>query len=307
MQLRRDAALAGVALLAAATSCPAAPVTLAAGAPIELVLQHHVTSAYVPAGSPIYFRVGRNVEVDGRVAIVAGTLVEGQMTSASDRGMVGRSGTMSLGVRLVRAVDGTMVPIEAEVAKQGRSRAGATVGWTLFWGLPGLITKGVNPYLQRGAAIEATALAATMIDPDAWPAAPDTPPGEAAPTALAIEAHRFEKSHSTPYTLDIERGNELGSLIFSAHPSPETGDPAAFLGTVTLSTVDGEPVPVPVTAKSATADSFSFDAWSILQFCRDGATDLGFRAATSDGRAYNGDYRLTIKIKKKLPKQKSGE
>jgi hypothetical protein len=95
----------------------AGPVKLPAGMSIDLELQHHVNSNYVPAGSPIYFRVAHDIAIDNQVLIRAGTLAVGKMEQASSRGMVGRSGSMTLEVRTVKAVDGTEIPIEADLNK----------------------------------------------------------------------------------------------------------------------------------------------------------------------------------------------
>jgi hypothetical protein len=54
----------------------------------------------------------------------------------------------------------------------------------------------------------------------------------------------------------------------------------------------------------ATADSFSFPGWSMIEFCRDGKTELGFRANAPDGQAYAITYPVEVKIKKKPPKNK---
>jgi hypothetical protein len=45
--------------------CHAAPVKLPAGMSVPLELQHHINSGYVPVGSPIYFRVAKDVRIDG--------------------------------------------------------------------------------------------------------------------------------------------------------------------------------------------------------------------------------------------------
>ena len=302
---RRAAALAGGLLLSGGTSSAVGAVTLPTGTPIELVLQHHVTSAYVPVGAPVYFRVGRDVQADGRILVAAGTLVQGQMAAATDRGMVGRSGTMTLGVHVVPAVDGTSVAVDADLNRQGRSRTGATVGWTLFWGLPGLITKGVNPYLERGATIEAMTIAPAIVDPDKAIIAAE-PSVHAPPLRIQIDGHSYEFETREPFAFDIERNRDLKVMNFGAFTPPGTSNPAGVLAAIKLVAVDGVPVPVPVPVASSTADSMTFDTWSILQFCHDGTSDLRFSATAPDGWVYVADYRLTIKVRKKVPQPNKG-
>jgi len=263
---------------------------------IELELQHHVTSGYLPTGSPIHFRVLEDVTVQGQTLIRKGTLVTGKMEHAQNRGMVGRSGWMTLGVHTVPAVDGTNVPVEADLAKQGHSRAVATVGWTLFWGLPGLITRGVNPYLERGSAIEATVTNEVSIDPA--PSQPATGEREAAPLHMQVRGHKFAAAHAPTFVFDIERNEDLKTVSFQLQPPVELVDPAAALRTVELVSVDGVAVPEPVRAVSATANSVTFSDWSIIQFCRDGVTSLYLPGTALDGRAFDGDYELRLKIKK---------
>jgi len=297
-------------LLLVAASVPAvhaAPLLLAAGTPVQLQLQHHVTSAYISAGSPIYFRVTYDVGLDGRTLIAAGTLVTGEMVDATNRGMVGRSGTMVLSVRFVPAVDGSLVPVDMDLVKQGRSRAGATLGWTILWGVPGLITRGVNPYLERGSMVHSTVLADVAIDPDQG----QPQEGTAADTVhleaiadLHIERHKFSFSTPEPFKFDIERSNDLGTLSFFVPAPLGITDPEPLLRSVELVAVDGAPVPVPIRSIEADATSFKFHTWSILQFCRDGRTRLTFRARVANGVEYVGEDELRVKIVKKLAKER---
>src|SRR5262245_29960356 len=170
--VRRRALVAAAAsgcMLFSAFCAHAEPVKLPAGTEIPLTLEHHVTSGYIRADEPVFFRVTHDVQVDGRTVIARATLVRGKMFDAANRGMVGQSGMMSFGVKSLPAVDGSMAPVDADMTSKGRSRAGATLGWTIFWGIPGLITKGVNPYLERGTEIAATVAVDTLVDPDKTP------------------------------------------------------------------------------------------------------------------------------------------
>lgn len=278
----------------------AEPVKLPAGMRVVLELQHHVTSGYLPTGSPIYFRVAKDVQISGVTLIRQGTLVTGKMEQASSRGMVGHSGSMSLGVRTVKAVDGTDVPVEADLSKQGRSRTGATVAWTLFWGIPGLVTKGVNPYLERGTTIEADVTTELAIDPalEPPPAALAVQPG---PSALPFTVKNFKFLGGTTDKLkfDIERNKDLKTVTFETTLPAEVTDPLATLTAETLVAVDGVPVPYEIRAKSATAKSMTFDGWTIVQFCRDGVTELKFRGLTPSGQILESIYQMHIKVAKK--------
>jgi hypothetical protein len=288
--------IAIVALTAMPSAPRAEPVKLPAGMSVELELQHHVNSAYVPAGSPIYFRVAKDVKIDDRVLIRVGTLATGKMDQAQKRGMVGHSGSMLLSIRAVPAIDGTAVAVDSDVAKQGRSRAGATVAWTLFWGVPGLITKGVNPYLERGQKILATVVADTVIDPEKATER-ETLPELGAPFEIA--KYTFDGSGSAELKFDIERDKDLQTVTFTVKAFSGLADAKAVLGGLRLIAVDGTPVPELVAATASTDHSVSFDGWSIVRFCRDGGTELRFRGSTPDGRAIDGMYQMHIKVRKK--------
>jgi hypothetical protein len=288
-------------LLLAVTSVHAEPVKLPAGMRVVLELQHHVTSGYIPTGSPIYFRVAQDVQISGVTLIRQGTLVVGKMEQASGRGMVGHSGSMALGVRTVTAVDGTKVPVEADLTKQGRSRTGATVAWTLFWGIPGLITRGVNPYLERGTTIEADVTNEIAIDPALTP-----PPAPAqaqqsgvTPLALSILNYKFAGGSTDKLKFDIERNKDLKTVTLQIAVPSDITDPAASLESLQLVAVDGVAVPEVVQAKSATAKSATFDGWTIVRFCRDGVTELKFRALSPAGQVAEGTFQMHIKVTKK--------
>jgi hypothetical protein len=284
--------LAGLALTAASL---ANPLKLPAGMSVPLELQHHINSAYVPVGSPIYFRVVRDVKIEDQVLIRAGTLAVGKMDQAQKRGMVGHSGAMTFSVRMVPGVDGTIIPIEADASKTGRSRAGATVAWTLFWGVPGLITKGVNPYMERGTEVDGTVLTDTLIDPEkatATAALPD------AATALEFVKYKFGES-SSEVKFDIERDKDLKTVSFEVKPAAGVSDLAGALKALKLIAVDGTATPEEVLAISATDHSAAFDGWSILRFCRDGETTLRFRGTNAGGETVDGSIQIHVKIKKK--------
>lgn len=305
MRLRIMRAGAALALALSGMPLQAEPVTLPAGMLVELELQHHVNSAYIHAGSPIYFRVASDVAIADQVLIRKGTLVTGKMEQANARGMVGRSGSMSLGVRDITAVDGTHVAVDADLSSQGRSRAGATVAWSLLWGVPGLITRGVNPYLERGTTLDAKVVHDVPVDPGKVAGAGDAVSSAAvaapaAPQEMKITGSKFASwSSKKPLQFDIERNKDLKTVEFQVQPPAGVADPAAALRTVELVSFDGVLVPEHMQAVSATAKSITFDGWSIVRFCKEGATTLHFAGVTPDGQPFAGDYQLMVKIKKK--------
>jgi hypothetical protein len=277
------------------TVAAADPVTVPKGMSVPITLQQHVTSGYVAAGSPIHFTVESDVSIAGQVVIRKGTPVLGKMDASQGRGRVGKSGSMAISVRTVEAVDGTVIPIDADFSKQGRSRSGATVAWVLFWGIPGLLTRGVNPYVERGVTWDANLLADVSVDPlNAKPVA-ELP---SAASTIRISGHQFAGGRpDKPLEFNIEKDKDLKTLVLKVDPaSLATG---ADLRSLRLVAVDGEPLVEPVVATGATAAEAVFDTWSIVRYCNDGVTPLTFVGTGADGTLFGGTYALPVKIKKK--------
>lgn len=276
------------------------PVILPAGMAIPLTLQHHVNSGYTAAGSNVYFRVADDVIVGEQVLVQKGTLVAGKMEQATNRGMVGKPGMMALEVASVPAVDATPVPVDADVSKQGRSRGAATLGWTIFWGLPGLATRGVNPYMMKGESLLATVSADTPIEPDVDVAAPV--PSDIGP-AYEITEHRWKGDLANGKKLiDIERTGNLKTVSFKLKMPAGVTDPAGALGSLRLMQVDGVAVPDEVRVLSVSQDSALFDAWSIARYCNDGTTSLLFMGTGPDGKPFHAIRELNVEIKRKKVK-----
>ncbi len=275
----RALAPAVVAVLVGHAGCiAAAPVTLPAGTTVPLTLQHHVTESRTPAGTPVYFRVARDVAVDGHVLIRAGTLVTGTMLDAGSHGASGRPETMSLEVRSVPGIDGVIVPVAADLARQGPVA-------------PGVIT-----YLERAATIDATVVHSISIDPERVEPLAAADPSAAYPLPLSVIEGDFANSWTEPYRLHIERNATLKPIWFPATPPAPVAESGAILKAVRLVAVDGTPVPVPIAVVAATAKSFAFDGWSIVQYCSNGDNRLSFQAVAPDGRRFASDYVVPMEI-----------
>ncbi len=297
LRFLRVPALALIPCLAAPLCAEGEPVVLPAGMSLPLVLQHHVNSAYTPAGSPVFFRVARDLVVNDQVLVAEGALVTGKMAQAAERGRVGRSGMMLVSVDSVTGVDGTRVPVDADWSRQGRSRGAATVGWTVVWGLAGLITKGVNPYMEKGDTLDAVVSSATPIDPAA--AVPKAGPVDLGPE-YAVTEHQWAGDRANGEKLiDIERSKDLKSIAFKIALPPETADGTRTLESLRLYEVDGVIVPDQVKPILVEDGAAQFDGWSIARYCANGKTSLLFVGSDADGRAFHASRSLKIEIKKK--------
>lgn len=274
----------------------AADVRLLSGTDVELVLQQHITSFYTPADTPVFFRVAKDVVVDGHVLIRGGTLVSGRMSQAADRRAAGISGSMTFGVRFVPTVDGENARIIANTTREGRDRGGALAGWTAFWGLPGLVTRGVNPYMLRGTTMYAQVLTERRVRIDGEASPPNVDDASPPATEAAISRVTFADSKAKVFRYDIERSRPLTSVTLSvALPAQET------LASLALVRVDGLPIPAAVGARDVHGNDATFGAWSLLQFCRDGTTELGFEGTTSNGTRIRTVHAFEIRIDRKKP------
>lgn len=285
---RRTAALAAL-LLAASQPASGETALVSSGTPVLLALEHHVTSAYTPKGSDIRMRVAEDVRVGDRIVIARGTPARGRMRNAGDIGMVGTSAGMTIGVDFVPGVDGQQLRVVSSESRQGRDRGNALAGWTIFWGLPGLMTRGMHAFLPRGTLFEAQVLFDRRVAVGLPAAAPlPMPPPAAGP---GMVRHRFSRAHATPYKLNLEREAALGQVEFFLDP------PAAADGTrASLVAVDGQLLSEPVASLAVKGGSFVFDSWSVLQYCLDGTTLLRFRLDTPAGEHVEVDYPLSVKL-----------
>jgi hypothetical protein len=289
-------AVLAICLLAGMSTTPAiepATVKVAAGTMVRLELQHHISSAFTPADSPVYFRVLDDIVTEGIVAISKGTVVTGRMMQTSDRAMMATSGSLNFGVRFVPAVDGQQIRVIASATRAGRDRENALVGWTIFWGLPGMMTHGSNAYVERGAVLEAQVLSDRRVVIGPRPAL--NLPLPVTVTRVAITMRRVTGSSTRALQLNLERDHEKRSVAFEWQLPP--GSVASDqLNSVTLMAVNGTELPAEEPAAAVAGLNATFDAWAIEKYCHDGINKLEFRAVTDSAGAVAASFELELKM-----------
>jgi hypothetical protein len=211
--------------------------------------------------------------------------------------MMAVSGSMSFGVRFVPAVDGQQIRVIATQSMAGRDRGDALTGWTIFWGLGGLMTHGVNAYMERGAVMEGQILSDKRIDLERAAAPTEAPP----PTQYRVDItrHRFDASTAKVLALNLEGDRKLGKAAFELRPDAGLGTAGFDSARLQLVSVDGATLPEPVPALDATGPAVRFDAWSILQYCHDGENMLGFRAELASGSSVDATDTVSVKFNRK--------
>ena len=287
----RVLAAAGLLAFAIAPASELPAEKLQGGTHFNLELAHHITSSRTAVGSPIYFRVVDDVKTRDQVLIRKATIVEGRMQAVGDRSMLGGSGALNFGVRHVRTVDDQNVRVLASVSRQGRDRDGAVVGWVIMWGIFGLMTKGVDAYVMRGAQLDAEVLTDRFIVPSAAQADDNGP----LVNAIAAIGHRYGTEKNRLVTVNLERAPKTTTLAFTL---PESRPVAA----ATLTSVGGSAVPETIRAVSTTGGAIEFAAWDVVKYCDDGPNRLRFRASLTNHEFLDIDYELPVKLERKVRK-----
>lgn len=97
-------------------------ITIKAGTPIPVRLLDDLDSDTATAGQLVRFEATRNVKVEDRVVIIAGSEVIGEVTHSQKKGSLGKEGNLFLVVRHAVAVDGTRIPLRANLSKTGEEK-----------------------------------------------------------------------------------------------------------------------------------------------------------------------------------------
>lgn len=139
-------------------------VIIKAGTPIALELMNTINSNDVKNGQMIDFRVINDVKVDGEVVIPAGSIAKGQIDKAKKNGLLGTPGEVSVVIKSVNAVDGTIVPLSSSaVGDEGSDKLVVSIVLTVLC-LFGFIIKGGEAKIASGAQINATVLSNTEVN-----------------------------------------------------------------------------------------------------------------------------------------------
>lgn len=100
----------------------ATTLTLKAGTPVLLKVEKSIISKTAHVGDSVHLIVIRDVKVDGKTVISAGTLARGEISSVVKEGIVGKPGEISITVKSATAVDGQDVLIRATLTREGKNK-----------------------------------------------------------------------------------------------------------------------------------------------------------------------------------------
>ncbi|OGX03456.1 MAG: hypothetical protein A3G87_05720 [Omnitrophica bacterium RIFCSPLOWO2_12_FULL_50_11] len=139
----------------------AGAVQLKRGTPVSLRLTQMVSSETSHLGDIVHMEVLRDVVVDGKVVIDAGTPVQGEVIAASDRGFIGEAGRVGISVKSTSTVDGRTVYLRSTLHREGEEKQTLSLVLGLVLCFLFLFMKGGEAEIMAGSEVKA------YIDDDA--------------------------------------------------------------------------------------------------------------------------------------------
>jgi len=94
-------------------------IVIKAGTPVPVRILDAVSSETATAGSTVRSEVTRDITINGKVLIKAGTDVVAEIAYAQKPGSLGKEGKVNLVLRHTTAIDGTRVPLRALLEQSG--------------------------------------------------------------------------------------------------------------------------------------------------------------------------------------------
>jgi len=174
------------------------------GTPVKLRLTRNLSSATDKKGDTVDFEVLEDVTVDGILVIPRGGIALATITEAQPKRRMGRGGKLDVNIDSVRLKDGEKVPLRAVKETKGGGHVGAMTGAMVATGIvffPAaplfLFMHGKDINIPKGTEItaytmgnislakakfqesvqpQATAVAASVVDPPTTVAISSTPP-----------------------------------------------------------------------------------------------------------------------------------
>lgn len=134
---------------------PTGSITVPDGTEIKVVTTEEISGQKVVEGDPLTFKVSEDVKVNGATVIAKDTLVKGTVSNAKKKGMMGKSGELSIRVDTTQTVDGQKVKLRATKSGQGGNTMGSTVALTVLFGPLGLLRHGKEAKIKSGTVLTA--------------------------------------------------------------------------------------------------------------------------------------------------------
>lgn len=130
-------------------------VKLPDGTEVKLVVIDEISSKKAVQDDQLTFKIAEDVVVNGRILIAKNTTAKGIVTNAKKKGMMGRSGELSIRLESTETVDGQKVKIRSSKSGEGGDNTGTTVALTVLFGPLGLLKRGKDAVIKAGTIITA--------------------------------------------------------------------------------------------------------------------------------------------------------
>ncbi len=185
------------------------------GTPVKLQLVDSVSSAHARPGDPLDFVVVRDVSVEGRTVISAGSVASGSVTAVKGKRFLGIGGKVALKLNSVVLANGQRIGLRARMAVKGRTRVKMMAAAMIATGLvfvPAaavfLLTRGHDSVVLKSTAITAHTDHATSV------VSAGLQPSVELPSELAEMM-----DYLPPRVINIDgREGDMLNLVFVAQP-----------------------------------------------------------------------------------------
>ncbi|MDA9128439.1 hypothetical protein N9J65_06215 [Flavobacteriaceae bacterium] len=148
-----------------AAPIPTEAVVLNAGTIIPLETLNVIKSDMATVGRTIDLRVTRDVKVNGKTVINAGSIAKGQVTRAQKAKGLGKAGYIELQIKSVTAVDGQEVYLSGgNINETGDDKAGLAIVLGLFVCILFLLMKGKEAEFPAGFSFDANVASTITIE-----------------------------------------------------------------------------------------------------------------------------------------------
>ena len=135
----------------------ARPAKVMEGTEVELKLVEAISSETHQEGDVVNFEVSNDIlGEDGKTVVIkAGASAVGTVAEAEKRKMLGKKGEIRVVVDYTKAIDGTRVPLRANLNRAGESKATSTVALSVIVTPLFLLKKGQEAKLGYGTKVHA--------------------------------------------------------------------------------------------------------------------------------------------------------
>ncbi len=139
---------------------------LQAHTPILIKCEETITTKNIVTGGTVNFSVVADVkDSNGNILIKAGAPVTAQISFAKDKGMIGRSGEVTISDFHTNAVDGTYVPLSGSVSAKPEDKMTLSIVLSVLICPLFLLMKGEEAQLPAGTQKTAYTIAEVYVKP----------------------------------------------------------------------------------------------------------------------------------------------